>query len=221
MRSLDRHRGKRSIAGVLPDVTDFCRLVLLRHPELDPSGANLAVGDGAASLGRRGQDQVLHWMGLVENLSVVAVHCADQPQSSDPARALAARQDVALTVDPRLNDQHMGTWQGRSWDEIVKDEGAAVREFFSNFGDSAAPGGESLGTAVERMYGWWTEVLPSTRGQTLAVVTSGAMISGFSTALLGMRLSRSVSLNLPHGGIGILDCFANGARIATWNPTAF
>jgi len=35
-----------------------------------------------------------------------------------------------------------------------------------------------------------------------------------------MRLSRSVSLNLPHGGLGVLDCFGNGARIATWNPTA-
>ena len=209
------------MAYVLPEVTDFCRLVLLRHPELEPGSANLAIGDGPAGLGRRGQDQVHQWLAMLEKLPLDAVHCAEQPQSADPARAVAASQQIPLEIDPRLNDQNMGTWQGQAWESLVQDEGPAVQEFFANFGDSAAPGGETLGAAVERMYGWWTEVLPSTRGQTLAVVTSGAMISGFSTALLGMRLSRSVSLNLPHGGVGVLDCFGNGARISTWNPTAW
>jgi len=207
------------MAGVLPEVTDFCRLVMLRHPELEPGSSNLAIGDGPASLGRRGQDQVLGWLAMLEKLPLDAVHCAEQPQSADPARALAASQQIPMEIDPRLNDQNMGTWQGQTWESLVQDEGAAVQEFFTNFGESAAPGGETLGSAVERMYGWWTDVLPSARGQTLAVVTSGAMISGFSTALLVMRLSRSVSLNLPHAGVGVLDCFGNGARIATWNPT--
>ena len=39
-------------------------------------------------------------------------------------------------------------------------------------------------------------------------------------AMLGMRLSRCVSLNLPHGGLGVLDVFQNGVRIGSWNPDA-
>ena len=54
----------------------------------------------------------------------------------------------------------------------------------------------------------------------MVIVSSGAMVTGFAAAMLGMRLSRAVCLNLPHGGFGVLDVFANGARIATWNPTA-
>ncbi len=207
------------MVSVLPEITDFCRLVLLRHPELDPSFAHLAVGDGEARLGRRGQGQVLEWLTLFERLPVDAVHCADQPQCVDPARALAASQAVELVPDPRLNDQHMGTWQGRAWDELVGEEGPAVQEFFASFGDTVAPEGESLGTAVERMFGWWTELAPKALGKTVACVVSGAMLTGFASAMLGMRLSRSVSLNLPHAGLGVLDCFGNGARIATWNPT--
>ena len=103
-------------------------------------------------------------------------------------------------------------------DELVQAEGPAVQDFFANFGESAAPGGESLGTAVERMLAWWHEVAPVSLRQTLVVVASGGMISGFATAMLGMRLSRCVSMNLPHGGMGVLDCFANGARIGCWNP---
>ena len=50
------------------------------------------------------------------------------------------------------------------------------------------------------------------------VVTSGTMLTGFAAAMLGMRLSRAVSLNLPHAGLGVLDIFENGVRIGSWNP---
>lgn len=114
----------------------------------------------------------------------------------------------------------MGSWQGRPWDELVQEEGAAVHEFFAQFGEATAPEGEVLGAAIERILSWWKDTAQDGLQKTLVVVTSGAMISGFATAMLGMRLSRSVSLNLPHAGIGVLDCFANGVRIAAWNPTA-
>jgi hypothetical protein len=35
-----------------------------------------------------------------------------------------------------------------------------------------------------------------------------------------MRLSRCLSLNLPFGGVGVLDVFQNGVRIAGWNVDA-
>ncbi len=205
---------------MLPEPTDFSRLILLRHPELEPSFATIAVGGGEALVGRRGQAQVLRWLEIFENVAVAAVHCSNQPQCVDPARALAAKKQVELCPDPRLADQDMGRWQGRSWDELVQEDGSTVQEFFSNFGESAAPEGESLGVAVERMFDWWKEAAPAALQETLVVVTSGAMISGFATAMLGMRLSRCASLNLPYAGIGVLDCFANGVRLASWNPTA-
>jgi hypothetical protein len=54
----------------------------------------------------------------------------------------------------------------------------------------------------------------------LVVVLPGALLSGFAAAMLGMRLTRSVSLSLPAGGIGALDVFENGSRVATWNLDA-
>ena len=204
---------------MLSETTEFCRLILLRHPELDPGFANLAVGDGEAALGRRGQAQVLRWLQLFEKIQISTIYCAAQPQCADPARALGTHKQVDVVDDPRLNDQSMGTWQGRAWDDLAKEEGETVRDFFTNFGETSAPQGESLGEALERMLGWWQEIAPDSLQKTLTIVTTGSMISGFATAMLGMRLSRCVSLNLPHGGLGILDCFGNGARITAWNPT--
>ncbi|MCA8954412.1 MAG: histidine phosphatase family protein, partial [Planctomycetes bacterium] len=143
-----------------------------------------------------------------------------QPQCQDPARALADSKGMTVTVDARLRDQEMGRWQGRAWADVMRDEGSSVHTFFTDFGDSKAPGGESLGDAVERILQWWAETMPKVAGQAIAVVLPGSLLSGFAAAMLGMRLSRCVSLNLPHAGLGVLDAFQNGVRITSWNPGA-
>lgn len=200
--------------------TDFCRLFLLRHPELDPAHAERAVGAGPADLSRRGRTQVLRWLEMLKPAPLAAVFSGPQPQCEGPARGLAESKGLAVTTEPRLRDQEMGRWQGRSWEDVMREEGGSVQTFFTDFGDSKAPGGESLGDAVERILQWWAETMPDVAGSAIAVVLPGSLLSGFGAAMLGMRLSRCVSLNLPHGGLGVLDAFQNGVRIASWNPGA-
>ena len=210
-----------SLFSVLHDVTDFCRLVFLRTPELATEHQSLAIGSGSAPLSRRGTASVAQWLRDLQRLPIDLIHAAKgQQQSVDAARGLAAGLGVEVVEDERLRDQGMGAWQGRDWQALVDQEGPAVSDFFQNIGEVVPPEGESLGQAVERMFDWWYGIREEGLGKTWAVVTSGSMITGFAAAMLGMRLSRCVSLNLPHGGIGILDCFANGARIATWRPGA-
>ncbi|MGK0155246.1 MAG: broad specificity phosphatase PhoE [Neolewinella sp.] len=205
------------IACVLEEPNDFCRLWLLRHPELETGASDIAVGAGPADLSRRGRTQILRWMELLKDVEVERVTSGPQPQCNDAARGLAESKKLEVVVDSRLRDQEMGQWQGRSWQEIMRDQDGPVRTFFSEFGDSAAPGGERLGEAVERMLQWWAETMPKVAGKTIVVVGAGTILTGFAAAMLGMRLSRCLSLNLPYGGIGILDAFENGVRVSSWN----
>jgi broad specificity phosphatase PhoE len=210
----------RQDAAVLAEPTDFCRLFLLRHPELDPAHSAHAIGGGPAQLSRRGRGQVLRWLEWLKEEPVAAVFTGGQPQCADPARAVGKSKSVEVHVDQQLLDQSMGGWQGRSWDSVMQSDGPALNDFFADFGEARPPGGESLGEAVERMLGWWTATAPGSAGKALAVVVAGGLLSGFAAAMLGMRLSRCVSLSLPHGGLGVLDVFENGVRVACWNPGA-
>lgn len=203
------------------DVSDFCRLLLFRHPELSESFSSRAIGAGDAELGHRGQATLVEWMKLLAPVPVHAVYSANQKQSRDAAATIAATKGLEAVDEARLDDQNLGLWQGRSWEEIAAEEPDRVRDFFADFGEVAAPEGESLGAAVERFLDWWMEVQPDALGKTIAIVSSGAMVTGFAAAMLGMRLSRAVSLNLPHGALGVLDVFGNGSRISCWNPTGF
>ncbi|MGC6486770.1 MAG: histidine phosphatase family protein [Planctomycetota bacterium] len=205
---------------MLDDPTDFCRLWLLRHPELEAAHSELAVGAGPADLNRRGRAQVLRWLEVFQPREVALVASGPQPQCLDAARGLAEHKQLEVQVDERLRDQEMGEWQGRAWAEIMREQEASVRAFFGDFGEAAAPGGETLGEAVERMLQWWTEVMPQVAGKEVVVVGPGSLLTGFAAAMLGMRLSRCLSLNLPYAGIGALDAFQNGVRISTWNADA-
>src|SRR5690606_16376925 len=151
---------------------------------------------------------------------VAQVWSGPQPQCAGPARAIAEAHQLEVLTDARLRDQEMGKWQGRSWKDVMRDEDGAVRTFFAEFGESSPPGGESLGEAVERMLRWWTEVMPDAAGKSLVAVLPGSLLTGFAAAVLGMRLSRCLSLNLPFGGVGVFDVFQNGVRVAAWNADA-
>lgn len=217
---MDPAAAARQDVAVLAEPADFCRLWLLRHPELELAHSELAVGAGPADVSRRGRTQLLHWMETFKHIELANVYSGPQPQCHDAARGLAESKRLEAIVDARLRDQELGRWQGRSWQEIMRDEDGAVRTFFSEFGEQAAPGGETLGDAVERMLQWWTEVMPKLAGKSVVAVLPGTLLSGFTAAMLGMRLSRSLSLNLPFGGIGVLDVFQNGVRMASWNAGA-
>ena len=205
---------------MLTDPTDFRRLFLFRHPELDAAHQGLAVGSGPAALSRRGRAQTLDWTAWMELVPLAAVHSSPQPQCSEPAAAIAKPKELTVETDPRLLDQHMGDWQGRSWQELAQQDGDRVRSFFTDFGDVRAPAGESLGEAVERVLSWWMEQAPQLVGKSVALVLPGSVLSGFVAAMLGFRLSRSASVSLPHGGLGVLDAYDNAVRLQCWNPGA-
>lgn len=202
---------------MLPEVTDFCRLFLLRHPELDPKLAHVAVGGGAAELSRRGRATVLEWIRFFDGVALDRIVSATMPQSLEAARALGQAMKVEVEEEPRWDDQRLGAWEGQQWAEVVKQDPDGVKEFFASYGEVSAPGGESLGEAIERCLGWWQDAAPGAATKTLAVVAAGPMLSGFTGAMLGLRLSRTVSLQLPPGGIGVVDVFANGVRLTGWN----
>ncbi|MBK8977337.1 MAG: histidine phosphatase family protein [Planctomycetes bacterium] len=197
---------------------DFCRLLLFRHPELAPDDAGRAIGAGHARLGRRGERAILRWLELVQELPIDAAFASDQPQCADAASALAIAKGIECRTDPRLRDQSLGQWEGRSWEAIAREDPDRVRDFFTDFGEVAAPDGESLGQAIERVLDWWSDHRDELIGRTVAVVASGAVVTGLVAAMLGMRLSRAVCLQLPPAGLGIVDIYANGIRITAWNP---
>ncbi len=203
---------------MLDDPKDHSRLVLIRHPLLADPYCRQALGQAEAELARRGRSQWLKVMQSLDGIAIDRVFAAPVAQTSEPAQALAGDRELEWEKDPRLLDQDLGDWEGRLWEEIRAEDPEALRSFFLSFGTAAAPGGESLSEALDRIREWWEDLREEVFEKTVAVVAGGHLLQGFAAFLLGLGLNRAPALAMPPGAIGILDVYQDGAVCRTWHP---
>lgn len=74
----------------------------------------------------------------------------------------------AAAVEPALRDIDMGSWRGRTLDEVAAGDGAGLAVWMSD-PDAAPHGGESVADMCRRIAAW-LDTLPADAGQVLSVV---------------------------------------------------
>ncbi|MEM7526475.1 MAG: histidine phosphatase family protein [Pseudomonadota bacterium] len=138
-------------------------LIMLRHPT-PLGGAGLCYGR-------------LDLPCAPEAAEEIAVACASAPKAcsilSSPAsralslaRALAARDGLAVEVDARLQELDFGAWEGRRWSEIDRRESDPWATDPMN---RAPPGGESFAALRARV----SDALDELAERTLIVTHAG------------------------------------------------
>ncbi|WP_406155133.1 histidine phosphatase family protein [Streptomyces canus] len=93
------------------------------------------------------------------------VYTAPSPRCTGTAEALGWE---AVTAQPALRDLDMGSWYGRTLDEIAATDASGLAGWLTD--PEAAPhGGESVQQICDRVAAW-LDALPSDAGRVLAVV---------------------------------------------------
>jgi broad specificity phosphatase PhoE len=101
-------------------------------------------------------------------------------------RQTAAALAVSALVEPRIRDWELGSWRGRTFDQVAADDPTAIEAWLTEPG--AAPhGGEPLAGLLSRVGDWLAAVPPD--GHTAAIthpaVVRAAVISTLSGAAAG------------------------------------
>jgi broad specificity phosphatase PhoE len=148
------------------------RITLVSHSSTSATSAGAFAAD--ESLDARGVARAVSARGRLSR----AVRVVSSPASSCLQTAEALWLDAA--VEPALADWDLGRWQGRTLDDVVAAEPAAVTEWLSE--PAATPhGGESHVALLARIAGWLGSV-PSD-GHTVAI-THAAVIRAAVLAVL-------------------------------------
>ena len=142
-------------------------------------------------------DYPLSAAGLAESRALVdwvarAVPAADGVLSSDLsrctalARPLAAALGLPLRTEPALREQHMGAWEGRTWADLTEADVAGVRAYWTDYVDTAPPGGESFRAFAERVDAWFAMNWAGLRGGRWLVVCHTGVARALCCRLLGL-----------------------------------
>lgn len=130
-------------------------MIFLRHPRAAVA-PDTCYGRLDVDLGPDGASEIAEALEAIP--PVTRVIASPARRCRDLAERLAARDGVALTLDPRIWEMDFGAWEGVAWDRIdrVESDPWAVDPW-----SLAPPGGETFAAVHARVAGALAEASPS------------------------------------------------------------
>lgn len=132
----------------------------LRHPPVDRQGR--CVGQSALDLTvplDEAVGEVLKSAPFVPE----RLWSSDLPRCANLARALAKAWQVELVLAPELREMDFGSWEGRHYDDLDREDGARWRAWCEDWKRVAPPGGETLTVFSARIDAWLERNQPGDR----------------------------------------------------------
>jgi probable phosphoglycerate mutase len=158
--------------------------VLLRHGRTAHNAGGVMQGQLDVALDEVGRAQALAVAVVLAEASPVAVFSSDLARARDTGQVLADAAGAPLTLDVRLRELDLGSWQGLTLDE-AEQRYPEQYDAWRAGDDVARGGGETYRQAGERVAACLEEALLAVpEGRTLVAVTHG----GTARAALGVLL---------------------------------
>lgn len=127
------------------------RVVLLRHGVTDWNDDGRFQGQTDVPLNDTGRAQAAAAAEVLSGFGVSRIFASDLGRAAETARIVAARCALPVVTDPRLQEVNVGSWTGRSIEEI----GAAVPDFWPALREGRdfrrSPEGETATEAGQRV----------------------------------------------------------------------
>jgi broad specificity phosphatase PhoE len=187
--------------------TPSCRLLLIRHGEVDANVEYRFLGRRDDPLNENGLAQAQRLASLAATLPIDLVLSSPKDRARTTAKAITEASGADLRLDDRLVELDFGDWEGLTRQQII-DGDPMRREFILRWDRDpalAAPGGESLTAVQERIVGFADESVRDHAGETLAVVSHMGPIKALLCAALGVPLTGARRLFLDPATVSVVD----------------
>lgn len=166
------------------------RMLLVRHGETEWNGAGRLQGRQDIALSPAGRAQI------AELVPAIAAHAPRRVITSSLRRTRESAEALGLSVsrqDPRLDEAHLGSWEGQQSARLQELDPEAYRAWRG--GELRPPGGESFGELTERVVAAVAEaareVAAGGHGSVL-VLTHGGPIRALLRHAIGLDPARAV-----------------------------
>lgn len=184
------------------------RLVLLRHGQTEYNADSRMQGQLDTELSDLGRDQAAAAAEVLAKRQPLLIVSSDLKRALDTAMTLGDRAGIAVAVDKRLRETHLGDWQGLTHQEVdTAAPGARVawREdarWAPHGGESRVDvAGRSVPVVAELVAGqadWGLDQVGGGADRPVVLVAHGGLIAALTAGLLGLPVDNWPVL----GGMG-------------------
>ena len=113
-------------------------------------------------------------------------------------------------VEPDLDEQFFGDWQGLRWDDFRASDDPSHKRFWENPTQTAPPGGESFAGLIQRTGGVVRRLTAEYAGRDIIAVAHGGGVGGAVAEALDLRSDRALSLQIDNLSLTRLDFIPGG-----------
>jgi broad specificity phosphatase PhoE len=196
-------------------------LILVRHGDVDaPPGLCLGQTDAPLSASGFGAVQQLAstWIGRAPRF----LFSSDLKRAQQAAQIFAARFAIEPLLDARLREVHLGEWDGKRLEDVMRSDAARYEHWAANWVIQEAPGGESFADAIRRTGAWLASVLGSTRDEDLVLAVAHAgSIRALLCHALGLPAARAFALRIDHAHAARIHTRAGQFEVSYVNASQF
>lgn len=190
----------------------MAELILVRHGVTAWNKVRRFQGRIDIPLDDEGREQAARAGLRLAREPVDAVYSSDLGRARQTAEAIASALSLPLRTDSGLRERNYGWFEGRTHDEIRRDDPAAYDRWQARDPDFALPGGgESLATFHQRVQATLETMAQRHRGERVVAVTHGGVLD------CAYRIASGLPISAPRGH-DLLNASLN--RIA-WDDTGF
>jgi broad specificity phosphatase PhoE len=165
------------------------RILLARHGETVFNVEGRWQGQSDSPLTERGIAQAEQLALALANERVAAVYASDLGRAFGTAERVAAPHQLQVVPDSRLREIDVGDWTGLSRAEIKAIDGERLQAWGERPATVKHPRGEGLGEAQARALAFFGERMPAHAGETIVVVTHGAIGQAIIVHAMGSTLA--------------------------------
>lgn len=196
-------------------------LYLARHGETEDNARMVFQGQAGKGLNARGRAQARRLAERMKRTRLAAIVSSDLERAVETAHIVGQACGLHPTTDPDLREVDVGSWTGRSHDEIAAEHPEEWAAWSAGL-DVRRGGGETydeLATRIQRAAG---RVAAQGHKDPVLVVSHGGAIKSWVAKLLGVGPEgRAVLAGVGNAGLTMVELAAGRrVRLHAWNDTA-
>jgi probable phosphoglycerate mutase len=164
------------------------RVLLARHGETVFNVEGRWQGQSDSPLTDRGRAQARELARALADEEIGAVYSSDLGRAYQTAFEVAAPHAISVLTDVRLREIHTGDWTGKNREQIDAEYPDGLHAWATTPSAYQIPNGEGLRDAQARTLAFFAERMPAHLGQTVVVISHGAVAQTILVAAMGLDI---------------------------------
>jgi len=182
------------------------RLLFARHGQTAWNASRRFQGGSDVGLSELGRAQAAALGRALRRRRVAAAYVSPMRRALETAEIALANLPVPCVRLEELRELSLGTWEGRTVDDVRADAGDPYAAWVRAPLDCPPPGGEPLPDVCARVLGGVARITAShSKGDDVLVVAHGGVISVYLCHLLGLSFNRLWRLRVDNCSLSIAE----------------